>query len=136
MPLILQTVLILAGRVLLAGVFLFEGWAKLTAYAAAGAYMQAFGVPSQLLPAVIAAELGGGLLVLVGWRTREAALALGAFCIAAAALFHANVADRNQWLHFEKDLAIAGGFLVLAAAGGGRFSVDAWRAPSGPSRIG
>ena len=77
-----------------------------------------------LLPAAIFVELAGGILLIVGWQARCAALALAIFCIVTALLFHTNLADRNQLLHFEKDLAIAGGLLVLAAFGPGRFSLD------------
>jgi len=112
------------GRLLLAALFLLEGWSKLRGYDAAVAYMNRFGIPGALLPAVIALELGGGLMIAVGWQTRLAAAALAAFCILTAVIFHGNVADRSQILHFEKDLAIAGGFLVLAVAGAGRWSVD------------
>ncbi|WP_072390455.1 DoxX family protein [Hyphomicrobium sp. CS1BSMeth3] len=112
------------GRLLLAALFLLEGWSKLRGYDAAVAYMNRFGVSGALLPAVIALELGGGLMIAVGWQTRLAAAALAAFCILTAVIFHGNVADRSQILHFEKDLAIAGGFLVLAVAGAGRWSVD------------
>ncbi len=115
---------LLLGRFLLASLFLLEGWSKMKGYAGAAGYMEKFGVPGILLPLVIAAEIGGGLAILVGWQTRLAALALAGFSIAAALLFHNNFADRNQLLHFEKDLAIAGGFLVLFAFGAGPWSLD------------
>ena len=118
----------LAGRLLLAAIFLHEAAAKLTGYSAALAYMQAFGVPGQLLPLAIAVELGCGLLILLGYQTRAAALILAAFCVAAAVLFHTRFGDRNQLLHFEKDLAIAGGLIVLFAHGAGAWALDAvWR---------
>ncbi len=85
--------------------------------------MTRFGVPGALLPAVIAIEIAGGLMIAAGWQTRIASVGLAVFCILAAVLFHANVSDRNQLLHFEKDLAIAGGLLVLAVAGAGRWSL-------------
>jgi putative oxidoreductase len=118
----------LAGRTLLALLFVAEALSKLSAYGAAARYMTAFGVPGQLLPLVIAVELGGGLLILVGWHTRIAAVALAGFCAAAAVLFHTTFADHNQLLHFEKDLALAGAFLILAARGAGAFSLDALQA--------
>ena len=62
--------------------------------------------------------------MLVGWLTWVAALALTLFCIATAALFHTDFAIRNELLHFEKDLAIAGGLLAFAASGAGVWSVD------------
>jgi putative oxidoreductase len=111
------------GRLLLASLFILEGWSKLRGYDAALAYMQRYGVPGMLLPAVIALELVGGLMIAVGWWTRLAALALAIFCVLAAVLFHANLADRNQLLHFEKDLAIAGGLLLLAITGPGPWSL-------------
>jgi putative oxidoreductase len=114
----------LLGRLLLAALFILEGWSKLRGYEAAAAYMQRFAVPAVLLPAAIALELGGGILLVLGWQTRWAALALAVFCVLAAVLFHGNFANRNEILHFEKDLAIAGGLLVLAAFGPGRFSLD------------
>jgi putative oxidoreductase len=112
------------GRLLLASLFILEGWSKIRGYEAAAAYMDRYGVPSLLLPAVIALELVGGLMLAVGWRTRLAAFALAVFCISAAVLFHNQLGDRGQLLHFEKDLAIAGGLLVLAVAGAGRWSLD------------
>jgi putative oxidoreductase len=117
----------LVGRILLSAIFLHEAYAKLTAYAPSQAYMRAFGLPGELLPLAIAVELGCGLLVLVGYQTRIAALLLAGFCIVTAILFHMKLGDRNQLLHLEKDLAIAGGFLVLFARGGGTWALDALR---------
>lgn len=119
----------LLGRSLLAAIFLHEAYAKLTAYAASMSYMRSFGVPVELLPLAIAIELIGGTLIVLGYRTRIAALLLAIFCVATAVLFHAKFSDRNQLLHFEKDLAIAGGFLVLFARGGGAWALDALRMP-------
>ena len=112
------------GRLLLAGLFILEGLSKLRGYDPAIAYMQRYDVPAVLLPAVIALELVGGVMIAIGWRARLAAAALAVFCVLAAALFHFNFADRNQLLHFEKDLAIAGGLLLLAITGPGPWSVS------------
>ena len=117
----------LFGRFLLSALFLHEAWSKLTGYSLTIAYMQAFGVPAQLLPLAIAFELGCGLLIMFGYQTRIAALLLAGFCVTTAALFHTRFADRNQLLHFEKDLAIAGGFLLVFAQGSGSWSIDALR---------
>jgi putative oxidoreductase len=130
-----------AGRLLLAAIFLHEAWSKLTGYPAALAYMQAFGVPGLLLPFAIAVELGRGVLIVGGYHTRIAALLLAAFCLATAVLFHDRLSDRNQLLHFEKDIAIAGGLLVLFAHGAGAWALDAlpasargrWRGPKAES---
>ena len=118
----------LIGRLLLSVLFLHEAWSKLAAYSAAVAYMQAFGVPGQLLPLAIATEMGCGVLILLGYQTRLAALVLAAFCVATAVLFHAKFGVRNELLHFAKDLAIAGGLFVLFAHGAGGWAIDAVRA--------
>jgi putative oxidoreductase len=116
---------ILLGRFGLALIFILSGWSKIAGYEGTEAYMAAAGVPGALLPLVIALELAGGLAVLAGFKTRWAALALALFSLASAMLFHADFADQNQFIGFMKNVAIAGGFLVLAAQGAGRFSIDA-----------
>jgi putative oxidoreductase len=114
---------LLAGRLLLVFLFLHEGWTLLGNYSGAVTYMQKSGVPALLLPAVIALQLGGGLLVAAGIATRLVSLLFAVFCLLTAILFHWQFADRNQLLHFQKDLAIAGGFLVLACCGPGNWSL-------------
>jgi len=114
----------LVGRVLLAFLFIMEALSKISNYDLAAKYTAAFGVPTQLLPLAIAVELLGGAMIAFGWHTRLASLALAAFCLAAAVIFHTRFGDRNQLIHFEKDLALAGAFLVLAARGAGRLSLD------------
>jgi putative oxidoreductase len=113
---------LLVGRLLLALIFVHEGWNIIGTYSGAATYMQKFGVPSILLPAVIALELGGGLLIAAGFLTRAVAAAFAIFCVLTAVLFHWQLADGNQLLHFQKDLAIAGGFLVLSVSGPGKWS--------------
>jgi putative oxidoreductase len=117
----------LAGRGLLAALFLHEAWSKIMAYSAAIAYAKAFGVPEQLLPFAIAVEVGCGVSILLGYYARAGALLLAAFCITTAVMFHWNWSNRNDLLHFEKDLAIAGGLLVLFARGAGGWALDAVR---------
>lgn len=120
-----QQALLLAGRLLLAWIFLHEGYVKLASYAGAVRYAEAFGVPGWTLPAAIAIEIGCGLAVALGLFARPAALVLALFCLATAAIFHTKIAETNQLLHLEKNLAIAGGFIVLAVWGPGRLSLDA-----------
>jgi len=117
----------LAGRVLLVAIFLPEAWVKLRAYDAVAEYMEQYGVVGGLLPVVIALEIAAPLMIIVGWRTRWAALALAGFSILTAAFFHADFTDSNQQHHFWKNLAMAGGFLVLAANGAGPWSLDGLR---------
>lgn len=113
----------LVGRILLALMFVMGGYSKIGGYAGTQAYMAAQGVPGILLPAVILLELVGGLMIVVGFKTRLVVLALFGFTIIATILFH-SAPDRMQQLLFMKNLAVAGGFLVLFASGPGRWSLD------------
>jgi putative oxidoreductase len=125
----------LVGRLLIAALFLHEAWSKLTDYATAVAYAQAFGVPGALIPAAIALETACAVLILLGYHVRIAALLLAGFCVATAVLFHTRFGNRNELLHFEKDLAIAGGLLVLFARGAGAWAFDALRVGTGKPKI-
>ena len=118
----------LLGRIGLALIFIISGFGKIAAYAGTQQYMQSAGVPGALLPLVIALELGGGLAVLAGLFTRWVALALAAFSLVSAFLFHAHFSEQAQAVNFWKNVAMTGGFLMLAAHGAGAFSLDAWRA--------
>lgn len=114
----------LVGRILLSIVFIMAGYGKITGYDGTVGYMEQFGIPGALLPAVIALELGGGLLILAGFMSRLAALALAGFTIVAAAVFHSNFGDQMQTVMFMKNLAIAGGLLLLFAHGPGRYAIN------------
>jgi len=120
----MNTSLALLGRVGLSLIFIISGWGKIAAYAGTQQYMESAGLPGGLLPLVIALELGGGLAILSGVFTRWIALALAAFAITSAALFHANIDDAAQAINFWKNVAMAGGFLMLAAHGAGTLSLD------------
>lgn len=123
----------LFGRLGLSLIFIISGWGKIAGYAATQQYMEAMGVPGSLLPLVIALELGGGLAILAGGFTRAIALALAAFSLASAVLFHGNLGDATQAIMFWKNVAMAGGFLMLAANGAGALSLDALRARRRPA---
>jgi putative oxidoreductase len=116
----------LAGRGLIAAIFLIAGIGKISGYAGTQGYMQTMGVPGALLPLVIALEILGAIAVIAGYRTRLVAAALAAFTLAAAFLFHGG-ADQMQRIMFLKNLAVAGGFLFLVARGAGDWSLDARR---------
>lgn len=117
----------LLGRIGLSVIFILSGIGKIAAFAGTQQYMASAGVPGFLLPLVILVEVGGGLFILAGAFTRATAVMLALFTLAAGLLFHANVADQNQFIHLLKNIAIAGGFLTLAAHGAGPLSVDALR---------
>jgi putative oxidoreductase len=115
-----------AGRVLIGLPFALSGFGKLTAAAATRQMIAAAGLPFPLLALAVAivVELGGGLSLIVGFRTRAAAAVLAVFSIAAALSFHTHFADQNQMIHFLKNVMITGGLLQIVAFGGGAFSVD------------
>lgn len=118
----------LLARLLLAQVFLVSGLEKLvTGYAATQRYMESMGIPGFLLPLVIALEIGGSLALIAGFLTRWAALALAVFSLVAAATFHSSFGDQTQTIMFMKDLAMAGGLLLLWAHGAGAYSLDGRR---------
>lgn len=118
----------LAARILLALIFLISGYGKVVGYASAQQYMQAMGVSGALLPLVIFAELGGGVAVVTGFLTRLAAWGLAIFCVLSAAIFHTKFGDQVQAIMFMKNLAMTGGFIMLAVHGAGGLSVDGWLA--------
>ena len=120
----MKDVALLAGRVLLALMFVVAGWGKIGGYAGTQGYMEAMGVPGALLPLVILLELGGGLAILLGFFTRTLSVLLAGFCVLAAVIFHYQPADQMQMIMFMKNLSVAGGFLALAASGAGAFSLD------------
>jgi len=117
------------GRLLLAAIFLMSGLGKLADPAGTAAYIASKGLPLPELAAwgASAVEVFGGLLLIAGLQTRLAALALAGFTLAAAFLFHAEFGDRNQMIHFLKNIAIVGGLLQVIAFGAGAYSLDAWR---------
>jgi putative oxidoreductase len=118
----------LLGRVLLSSMFLMSGLGKLTSYAATAGYMASAGVPGALLPLVIATEVLGAVAIIAGWQTRITSILLAGFTLLTALFFHNNFADQIQMIMFMKNVSIAGAFLLLAANGAGRFSLDARRA--------
>lgn len=123
--------LVLLGRIGLSLIFIISGWGKIAGYDATQGYMEAMGVPGALLPLVIVLELGGGLAILAGAFTRWTAVAIAAFSLLSAAIFHADLGDAAQAISFWKNVAMAGGFLMLAAHGAGAYSVDALLARRG-----
>jgi putative oxidoreductase len=115
-----------AGRLLIGLPFAMSGLGKLGAYGPTTQMIDAAGLPLPPLAFAVAVvvELGGGLLLIAGFRTRLVAVALALFSFAAALSFHANFADQDQMIHFLKNVMIAGGLLQIAAFGAGAFSID------------
>ena len=120
----------LLGRLFLGAPFLMSGLGKLGAYAATVGYISAVGLPAAPLAylAAVAVEVGGGLMLLLGFRVRLASLVMALFCVATGVFFHNNFSDQNQMIHFLKNVMIAGGLLQIAHFGAGAWSLDVRRA--------
>lgn len=115
-----------AGRVLLATIFIFSGLGKIAAPAATIGYIASAGLPFAPLAfaLAVATELGGGLLLVAGVKTRWVAAALAGFSIVTGLAFHHAIGDQNQLIHLLKNIAMAGGLLQVVAFGAGAYSVD------------
>ncbi|MBV8190691.1 MAG: DoxX family protein [Alphaproteobacteria bacterium] len=114
------------GRILYSSMFLILGYRKLTAVADTAGYMRSLGLPAPSLVAAIAivVEIGGGLLLLIGYQTRLVALGLALYVLVTAFVGHFKLRDPNQFEHFMKNLAIVGGSLAFVAFGPGACSLD------------
>jgi putative oxidoreductase len=123
----LQPLFSLIGRALIALLFIPAGYGKIAGFAGVSGYIASKGVPLPEVAAAIAvaAELGLGLLLLVGFQTRWAALLLAIFTAVITFIFHAFWADPAQSQAFFKNIAVVGGLLTIAAWGAGAWSVDA-----------
>ena len=130
----LQSTTVLVGRILLGLLFVLSGFAKISGFDGAAGYIASKGLPlPQLVAALtIVVELGGGLALMAGLYTRQAVVALAGFTLLAGVIFHnfwavPQAEQMAQQINFMKNLAIAGGMLVVAAFGPGRLSLDARR---------
>lgn len=120
----------LLGRLFLSLLFIAGGMNKFAAGPEAMVpYMESGGIPGFLFWPTVLFELLGGLAILVGFKTRILGFLLSGFCLVTAIMFHADFADQTQAALFMKNVAIAGGFLMLARFGAGEFSIDN-RAPA------
>jgi putative oxidoreductase len=126
----------LLGRILLGAPFLMSGLGKLGAYAGTVGYIAAVGLPVAPLAFIVAVaiEVGGGLMLLSGYRVRPASLVMAVFSLVTAFFFHHNFADQNQMIHFLKNVMIAGGLLQITYFGAGAWSLDARSAGSTPRK--
>ena len=117
---------LLAGRLLLAYLFIVAGYGKVVGFAGTAKYMASKGMPmvEVLLVGTIIIELIGGLMLALGWKARWAAWAFFLFIIPTTIIFHPVWADAGQMIQFNKNLAIMGGMLYVALMGPGRLSLD------------
>lgn len=121
----------LVGRILLALIFITSGWGKIGGFEGTVGYIASKGLPLPQLGAILAivVELGGGILLVIGYKARWAALAIGIFTLVSAIFFHdywaAEAAQKMaQQINFWKNVAITGGMLMVFAFGPGRYSLD------------
>jgi putative oxidoreductase len=116
----------LLGRLLMSAIFIQGGFLKAMAPAATMGYFAKYGLPLPGIAYAVAllVEIGGGILFLAGWRARVTALVLAIWCIATAMVAHYHPENRDQMIHFMKNVCMAGGFLQVVAFGAGRLSVD------------
>jgi putative oxidoreductase len=121
------------GRLMIGLPFVMSGMSKLGAYGATTGMIGAVGLPFPPLAfaVAVAVEVGGGALLLAGYRVRFVAIAMAVFALATAVSFHSNFADQNQMIHFLKNVMMAGGLLQIAAFGAGAISLDNRRAKGG-----
>ncbi len=127
-PIINADWLALIGRVTLSLIFILGGFGKITGFAGSVAYAASAGMPFPELGIVVAIliEFVGGIMLLVGYKTRLAALALAVLIVPINYYFHADFAQQLQMTMFMKNVAILGGMLMASAHGAGKFSVDSW----------
>ena len=114
----------LIGRVLISALFLLNGIFKISNYEGTISWMESFGMPGMFLVPAIILEIVGPILIIVGYKTKLAAGLLSLFCIATAFIFHNDFADQIQFTSFLKNIALAGGFLILFVNGAKGISLD------------
>lgn len=121
-----QSVIPAIGRILMASIFVLSGVGKAFAPAATIGYIQSVGLPFATLGLIIAiaVEVGGGALLVLGYKTRLVAAVLALFSVATALAFHNAIGDQNQMIHLLKNFALAGGLLQVVAFGAGAYSLD------------
>jgi putative oxidoreductase len=124
------------GRLLVAALFLISGLAKIATPTLTQGYIASAGLPFPLLAylTAIVIEVGGGILLILGYQSRIVASAMAVYSVAAALGFHRDFADQNQIAHFLKNISITGGLLQIVALGAGTFSIDSRLAKSFETR--
>ena len=112
------------GRIFISLIFLIAGVGKIFNYEGTIGYMESFGIPGYLLIPAIIIEILFPLLVIIGYKTKLAAIILALFTISLAIIFHTDFSNQMQLISFLKNFAIAGGFLIIFVNGAGKYSID------------
>jgi putative oxidoreductase len=112
------------GRILLSAIFLINGIGKIFNYEGTIQYMENFDVPGYLIIPAITVEILFPILLIIGYYTKFSALVLSLFTLALAVIFHTDFSNQMQLMSFLKNIAIAGGFLIIFVYGPGKYSID------------
>ena len=114
----------LIGRILISALFLINGMFKISNYEGTIGWMESFGMPGMFIIPAIILEIAGPVLIVIGYKTKFAAGLLSLFCITTAFIFHNDFTDQMQFTSFLKNIALAGGFLILFVNGARGISLD------------
>ena len=114
----------LIGRILLSALFLIEGIGKIFMQENVVMYMEDYGVPGMLFIPTVVVEILFPLFLIIGYKTRLTAVVMALFTFTVAIIFHTDFTEGTQMVFFLKDLAIAGGFMIIFAYGPNRISLD------------
>ena len=120
----MANILDLLGRILISGLFFLNGIFKINNYEGTISWMESFGMPGMFLIPAIILEVAGPILIIIGYKTKLASGLLSLFCIATAIIFHNDFDDQMQFTSFLKNIALAGGFLILFVNGAKSLSLD------------
>jgi putative oxidoreductase len=112
------------GRILLSALFLIEGIGKISMQEDVIMYMADYGVPEILFIPAIILEILFPLLLIIGYKTKLSALIMALFTLTVAIIFHTDFSEGMQMTFFLKDLAIAGGFMIIFVYGSNKISLD------------
>ena len=117
----------LIGRIFISSIFLLSGYNKIFNYSGTISWMEGFGIPGFLLAPTIVLEIILPLLIIIGYKTKIAAVFLAVFCVATAVIFHLDFGDQMQTIQLLKNFGLAGGFLFIAVNGPKEWAVEAKR---------
>ena len=117
-------ILDLLSRIFISLLFLINGYFKITNYDGTLEWMEGYNVPGILLIPAIILEFAASILIIVGYKTKIAAFLLAAFCMTTALIFHADFSSQIQITSFLKNIALAGGFLLIVVNGAKKYSLD------------
>ena len=120
----MTNVIDLVGRILISALFLINGMFKISNYEGTIGWMESFGMPGMFIVPAIIVEIAGPVLIVIGYKTKFAAELLSLFCITTAFIFHNDFTDQMQFTSFLKNIALAGGFLILFVNGARGISLD------------